>query len=178
MADIRNVENILDKILIPRVPGTEGHEVVKNFIIERMTAVGWTVVTDKFTDVTPNLGLMEFENIIATVNPNAERYLTLACHYDSKYMPDVKFLGATDSACPCAMMISLAAVFEKYYNQLSTADLSLQYIFFDGEEAFLDWNDKDSIYGARHLAAKWSKEGALDKIVCSICITSEETLLP
>ncbi|XP_017494336.1 PREDICTED: glutaminyl-peptide cyclotransferase-like protein, partial [Rhagoletis zephyria] len=29
-------------------------------------------------------------------------------------------------------------------------------IFFDGEEAIKDWSDNDSIYGARHLAAKWS----------------------
>jgi len=27
--------------------------------------------------------------------------------------------------------------------------------FFDGEEAFGEWTDTDSIYGARHLAEKW-----------------------
>lgn len=29
------------------------------------------------------------------------------------------------------------------------ADTTLQLIFFDGEEAFFDWTDTDSIYGAR-----------------------------
>ena len=29
------------------------------------------------------------------------------------------------------------------------ADTTLQLVFFDGEEAFLDWTDTDSIYGAR-----------------------------
>lgn len=29
-------------------------------------------------------------------------------------------------------------------------------IFFDGEEAFKEWSATDSIYGARHLAQKWS----------------------
>lgn len=29
------------------------------------------------------------------------------------------------------------------------ADVTLQLIFFDGEEAFKDWTDTDSIYGAR-----------------------------
>jgi hypothetical protein len=29
-------------------------------------------------------------------------------------------------------------------------------IFFDGEEAFKEWTATDSIYGARHLAQKWS----------------------
>jgi len=29
------------------------------------------------------------------------------------------------------------------------ADTTLQLVFFDGEEAFKDWTDTDSIYGAR-----------------------------
>ncbi|KAM8784420.1 glutaminyl-peptide cyclotransferase isoform 2-T2 [Rhynchonycteris naso] len=36
----------------------------------------------------------------------------------------------------------------------STPDLSLQLIFFDGEEAFLHWSPQDSLYGSRHLASK------------------------
>lgn len=34
-------------------------------------------------------------------------------------------------------------------------DVSLMFIFFDGEEAFREWNSQDSIYGARNLAKKW-----------------------
>jgi len=34
---------------------------------------------------------------------------------------------------------------------------SLQLIFFDGEEAFVDWTETDSLYGARHLAAQMEK---------------------
>lgn len=32
--------------------------------------------------------------------------------------------------------------------------LSLMMVFFDGEEAFLEWSKSDSLYGSRHLAAK------------------------
>ena len=31
------------------------------------------------------------------------------------------------------------------------ADMTLQLIFFDGEEAFVEWTDTDSIYGARYF---------------------------
>lgn len=31
-------------------------------------------------------------------------------------------------------------------------------IFFDGEEAFYEWTDRDSLYGARNLAAKWANQ--------------------
>jgi len=34
-------------------------------------------------------------------------------------------------------------------------DLTVQLVFLDGEEAFVEWTDRDSIYGARNLAAKW-----------------------
>lgn len=36
-------------------------------------------------------------------------------------------------------------------------DISLKFVFFDGEEAFQQWGPTDSIYGARHLAAKWEQ---------------------
>lgn len=35
--------------------------------------------------------------------------------------------------------------------------VTLQLIFFDGEEAFGTWTRTDSIYGARNLAAKMEK---------------------
>lgn len=38
--------------------------------------------------------------------------------------------------------------------QASSPDLTLQLIFFDGEEAFFRWSPTDSLYGSRHLAHK------------------------
>ncbi|NXF78098.1 QPCTL protein, partial [Sclerurus mexicanus] len=34
------------------------------------------------------------------------------------------------------------------------APVTLQLLFLDGEEAFRDWSDTDSLYGARHLAQR------------------------
>lgn len=55
---------------------------------------------------------------------------------------------------------------------LEDKNLGLMLIFFDGEEAFLNWSDTDSIYGSRHLAKKWEttkykKEREIDRIVRS-----------
>lgn len=33
-------------------------------------------------------------------------------------------------------------------------DIGLQLFFFDGEEAFVEWSEHDSLYGSRHLANK------------------------
>lgn len=38
--------------------------------------------------------------------------------------------------------------------QASSPDLTLQLIFFDGEEALFRWTASDSLYGSRHLARK------------------------
>lgn len=38
--------------------------------------------------------------------------------------------------------------------QTSSPDLTLQLLFFDGEEALFQWTPTDSLYGSRHLAQK------------------------
>lgn len=77
---------------------------------------GWEVNEDRFQSWTP-YGQMPFTNIIATLNPGAKRRLVLACHYDSKYFPSqwygLDFLGATDSAVPCSMLLEMARALDK-----------------------------------------------------------------
>jgi heme-degrading monooxygenase HmoA len=34
-------------------------------------------------------------------------------------------------------------------DEVEAAETTLQLVFFDGEEAFKDWTDTDSVYGAR-----------------------------
>jgi len=48
---------------------------------------------------------------------------------------------------------------------------SLQLIFFDGEEAFVDWTETDSLYGARHLAAQMEKTGdtTVSQLAMMVC---------
>ena len=38
------------------------------------------------------------------------------------------------------------------------AEVTIQFVFFDGEEAFKRWTSTDSIYGSRHLAKAWERE--------------------
>ena len=69
-------------------------------------------------------------------------------------------MGATDSAAPCAILLDVAealnplldnhkALLEDEHEDNPAAYTTLQLIFFDGEEAFKDWTNTDSIYGAR-----------------------------
>jgi len=81
--DMEQFERYLTPILVPRVVGTPNHAAVRRFIVDEMNALGWSVETTPFRDRTP-LGNKDFENIIATLDPKANRRLVLACHYDSK----------------------------------------------------------------------------------------------
>lgn len=147
----------LKPILIERVVGSENHRLVREHIIKSLTdlSAGWSIETDEFTEQAPSpYGEVKFTSVIATVNPSAPRKLVFACHYESKIMKDGVFVAATDSAVPCAMMLNLAYVLDDLLTG-HWSDISLQLVFLDGEEAFINWTDEDSIYGARHLAEKW-----------------------
>nr|XP_006825233.1 PREDICTED: glutaminyl-peptide cyclotransferase-like [Saccoglossus kowalevskii] len=158
--NLTEFKSTLRKVLKLRVPGTLEHTQVKQAIVNHFEDLGgWDVSLDKFDEETV-LGKKSFSNIIVTLNPSVDRRLVLACHYDTKFYassPEGKqFLGATDSAVSCAILMELAKRLDKYLKAPNIQkEVTLQMVFFDGEEAFLEWTATDSLYGSRHLAALW-----------------------
>ncbi|XP_035466001.2 glutaminyl-peptide cyclotransferase [Scophthalmus maximus] len=151
----------LRPLLVSRYPGSTGSQAVQEHIKTTLGSLGagWEVTQDTFMSQTP-YGPLPFTNLIATLDPSAKRRLVLACHHDSKYYPPQwhgrEFQGATDSAVPCAMMLEVARALDEELKaqKSSSPDLTLQLIFFDGEEALFHWTPTDSLYGSRHLAKK------------------------
>lgn len=147
----------LRPLLVVRTPGSPGNLQVRKFLETslRSLAAGWHVELDPFTASTP-LGPLDFGNVVATLDPGAARHLTLACHYDSKLLQSAgtPFVGATDSAVPCALLLELAHALDQELSQAKErADpVTLQLLFLDGEEALREWGPLDSLYGSRHLA--------------------------
>ncbi|KAH8826924.1 glutaminyl-peptide cyclotransferase-like protein [Flagelloscypha sp. PMI_526] len=160
--DYRDPNSHLSKILIPRAPQTENITTVREYIVSTLEALRWHIDYDEFEDDTP-IGRKKFVNFIATKDPEASRRVILTAHYDSKYFaqyPEDQFVGATDSAAPCAFMLDSRAkrLEDGDDSDDEWEDTTLQLVFFDGEEAFHSWTDTDSTYGSRHLAAKWQSE--------------------
>lgn len=161
---------LLAPILIPRVPGTEGQiktqEHFARFFKEQLPE--WTLTWQNSTSKTPATGDKDvpFANMIYRRDPKWAppgdvTRLTLVAHYDSKLEP-AGFIGAIDSAAPCAMLMHAARSIDealtkkwKHMEDRGDTDTSLepavgiQIIFLDGEEAFHQWSDTDSLYGAR-----------------------------
>lgn len=156
-------EIYLRPILAQRLPGTKGSQAVRQHISSTFYSLnaGWTVEIDSFGSRTPR-GQVTFSNIIATLDPSAPRRLLLTCHYDSKVLPpdprapEKVFLGASDSAVPCAMILELATALDNQLRLLKqqAPAVTLQLVFFDGEESFEEWTESDSLYGSRHLAER------------------------
>ncbi|XP_041850633.1 glutaminyl-peptide cyclotransferase-like a isoform X2 [Melanotaenia boesemani] len=154
-------ETHLRPILRERVPGTQGSLTVQQHITSTLSSLsaGWSIDLDSFQSPTPR-GQVTFTNIVATLDPTASRRLLMACHYDSKVLPpdpqasERVFLGASDSAVPCAMILELATSLDSQLKSFKQQKLpvSLQLVFFDGEESFEEWTATDSLYGSRHLA--------------------------
>ncbi|KFH40295.1 Glutaminyl-peptide cyclotransferase-like protein [Hapsidospora chrysogenum ATCC 11550] len=165
---------LLAPILIPRVPGTEGSLKVQQHFVDFFAheLPDWDAISQNSTSKTPATGDRDvpFVNWIFRRDPPWAREgdvgrLTLVAHFDSLMKPE-GFIGAIDSAAPCAMLMHVArsidkALSAKWKAMEDSGDDGLeeakgiQIIFMDGEEAFERWTDTDSLYGARSLAEEW-----------------------
>jgi glutaminyl-peptide cyclotransferase len=166
---------ILSPILIPRVAGTEGSKKVQNHIVNWFATnlPNWKVEYQNSTSKTPVSGGKDvpFVNLIMTRDPpwampGEVGRLNLVAHYDSKLTPK-DFIGATDSAAPVAIIMHAARSVEKALSRKWDAmkaagagdgldeEVGLQILFLDGEEAFVNWTDDDSLYGARYEYLEW-----------------------
>jgi len=169
--------SLLSPILIPRVSGSDGSKKVQQHFTDFFTRElpSWDIAYQNSTSKTPATGDddVPFINMIMTRNPpwasvGEVSYLTLVAHFDSKLTP-TDFIGATDSAAPCAMIMHAAKALEQAmtdkwesmqaegvdeFDQMN-GNKGLQVLLLDGEESFVSWTHTDSLYGARSLAEEW-----------------------
>jgi len=77
------------------------------------------------------------------------------------------------------MMLHMAATLNEYLHRSRPRnnDVTLEFIFFDGEEAFKEWTPTDSIYGSRHLAQLWQNTPFPPPSPTSTAVTSSTNRL-
>ncbi len=160
---MRHVEKIIS--YGPHPPGSEAQKEVGNYISEQLQAHGLEVRTHTFYPVTP-LGRREMTNIWGVVEGKEDSVIILASHYDSKYFVKFPFLGANDGGSSSGLLLELA----RLLRQENPTDYSLWFVFFDGEEAFLDWTSADSIYGSREFVRMLKGRDQLRKISALILL--------
>jgi Zn-dependent M28 family amino/carboxypeptidase len=142
----------------PRPSGSDANKKLQAYILEQTRVKGAQVTEDSFVAKTPR-GQVPMTNIIVRFPGTSGRAIAITGHFDTKYFPGRRFVGANDGASSTAVLLELA---QALASEARRDDVYL--VFFDGEEAVGDWSDTDSVYGSRHLADKWRMDGTLRKL--------------
>ncbi len=145
-----------------RFIGSPGHTAAENFIKSHFAAeiAHGQFETDEFHPNTP-IGQVTMRNYIVRYPGKKDGVIVLASHYETNYpLKDIGFVGANDGACTTALLIAMG----EYFRAHPPEGYSVWLVFDDGEEAIKEWSASDSLYGTRHLAAKWSGDGTIKKI--------------
>jgi len=143
----------------PRPSGSEANHKLQNYILAQIRQDGCQVTEDPFTASTPN-GAIAMDNIIAKFPGTSGKAIVITGHFDTKLFPGRKFVGANDGGSSTGLLLELARSLAR---QPRIDDVYL--VWFDGEEAVREkWEGEDNLYGSRHLAAKWRKDGTLARV--------------
>ena len=146
-----------------RIPGSKGWERCAEWLTAQMSRFCDTVIVQDFRAVLWAGSAVPGKNIIAQLNPQAERRILLAAHWDSRLWADhdsdesrhhSPIDGANDGASGVGVILELARVMSQM-----PPDVGIDFILFDTEDQGTpDWaeqrdNDswcKGSQYWAQH----------------------------
>ena len=143
----------------PRPPGSEANRKLQSYILTQLKQDACEVLEDAFVAKTPK-GDIPMKNIIAKFPGKSGKAIAVTGHFDTKTFPNRKFVGANDGGSSTGLLLEMAHALA---HQPRIDDVYL--VWFDGEEAIREeWQGTDNLYGSRHLADHWRKDGTLAKI--------------
>jgi Zn-dependent M28 family amino/carboxypeptidase len=146
-----------------RPVGSPGHAKLEQLIHSKLK--GDQVEDDTFTAQTP-AGQFKISNIIAKFPGKKDGIIVVAGHYDTNYPLPKSYVGANDGGSSTALLLELA----DYFRSKPPEGYSIWLVWTDGEEAFANWSDADSLYGTKHLAQKWQQDGTAKNIKAFILV--------
>ncbi len=127
----------------PRVPNTAAHNACGDYLVSKLNEFGAQVIEQK-ADIThyngQNIGI---RNIIASYQPEKQKRILLAAHWDSRPFADEEsdpakqqqpILGADDGASGVGMLLEIARQLQQ-----DSTELGVDIIFFDLE----DWGQAE-----------------------------------
>ena len=131
----------------PRPPATNAIEKTRNYLTKQLETSGWKVERQAFSSETPR-GKVEFVNLIATFGAASAPSFLLCSHYDTKTFDNARFVGANDAGSSTGVLLELARASAGRPEIAAKVEL----VFFDGEEAYVNFTDTDGLFGSRYFA--------------------------
>jgi hypothetical protein len=154
----------------PRWPTGPGHARAEEFL--RNALKHDQLEEDPFTANTP-IGPVPMRNFIVRFPGMKDGVIVLATHYETNYpLRTINFVGANDGGATTGLLMAIADQLRlQTANGKKLDGYSVWLVFDDGEEAVANppysadqWTASNSVYGTRHLAAKWYSDGSLRRI--------------
>ena len=148
----------------PRWSTSSGHVKAENFLRDHFRHD--QLEEDAFTASTP-IGPVAMRNFIVRFPGKKNGVIVLATHYETNYwLKNINYVGANDGGSTTGLLMAIADQLRAQTAHGKTLDgYSVWLVFDDGEESIQPtWTDSDSLYGTRHLAAKWARDGTLGRI--------------
>lgn len=161
----RAFEDLRKLVLIgPRPSGSARIEQARVYIQSQLAAAGLKVERQEFKADTP-IGAIAMANLVATLPGDRPERLVIAGHYETKRFETFDFVGANDAGSSTAFLIELARALRGRQNRFT-----IELLFFDGEEAIVDWTGDDHTYGSRHYVAAAQADGSLDSLKALVLV--------
>ncbi len=139
-----------------RVPNTPEHKACGDWIIAKLRSWGYDITEQSFQGTDYHGKTITGRNIIASLNPKAEKRVLLLAHYDTRAVADhdasivnktKPILGADDGASGVAVLMELARQAQK-----RKSTLGLDFLFVDMEDGGQSGSDDGWCQGSQYWA--------------------------
>lgn len=142
----------------PRPAGSPANAQTRQYIIKTLAGFGITAAEQPFETDTP-IGRVNMANVIATIPGQRPERIVIASHFDTKLFKEFRFVGASDGGSSTAALLELGRVLKARPHTFT-----IELLFLDGEEAFVQWAGTDHTYGSRHYVAAARNAGMLNTL--------------
>jgi Zn-dependent M28 family amino/carboxypeptidase len=139
----------------PRPAGSAALAETRRYLLDQLKGMGIAATEQAFDADTP-LGTVRMVNVVATIPGLRRDRIALGSHYDTKLFREFRFVGANDGASSTAVLLELGRALKGRPNPFT-----IELLFFDGEEAVIEWQGTDNTYGSRHYVQAAQKAGTL-----------------
>lgn len=125
----------------PRIPNTDAHRKTAAFLEAKLKSYGAQVVVQSFKAPTVDGNVAELKNIIASFNPEKQKRIMLAAHWDTRPFAskdsvkrNAQFDGANDGGSGVGVLLEIARQL-----QATKPRAGVDIVLFDGE----DWGSEE-----------------------------------
>ena len=143
-----------------RPSGSEECRKHAEWIAAQAREYGAEVSIQEFEDATP-AGSIRFRNVVAKVRGKSNDFVVAGSHFDTKSFPSgIEFQGANDGASSTGLLL---AMIKAACQAKDSPPLTLEFVFFDGEECMVSYGGNDGLHGSRRYVKLLKESGNLPK---------------